>query len=347
MVYIINGLASKISAAHGNIFSSILQRSQLIVKLALAERMDKDMARIEDKYDGSKEDKIEAKIAVEVDKKFKSADMLKNVNNAVKKLNDVRLILFEMRVAADSVDTATFDTKMDALNGEVGSSVLDPDSLTGDPGPNATLKRTTVVTLNSATTNVEAEFLGSDYAITLRDSSIIRPDFENKTLNGIAFANYTLTSLTGDAIEFDDGENAGQTGTLSRRGGSILSAWMYNNFATAADEASAIADIDAAVLRIDAVERNLRVNRTLLEAGIGKSGLLLGNLADEYAKVSTEQIDAKQAERRAATVKFDLAVNKLSLIALTNLTYVNSLFLSPDPMEKQDIWDVIRGPLPD
>ena len=119
MVNIINGLASKISAAHGNIFYGILQRSQLIVKLALAERVDKDMARIEDKYDGSKEDKIEAKIAVEVDKKFKSADMLKNVNNAVKKLNDVRLILFEMRVAADSVDTATFDTKMDALNGEV------------------------------------------------------------------------------------------------------------------------------------------------------------------------------------------------------------------------------------
>ena len=122
---------------------------------------------------------------------------------------------------------------------------------------------------------------------------------------------------------------------------------MYNNFATAADETSAIADIDAAVLRIGVIESNLRLNRTLLNAGIGKTDLLLGNLADEFSKVSTEQLDAKQAERRAVTVRFDLAVNNLALIALTNLTYVNGLFLSPDPMEKQDIWDVIRGPLPE
>ncbi len=347
MVYIINGLAGKLSAAHGSIFSSILERSQLIVKLALAERMDKDLAAIVDKYDGSKEDKIEAKIDALFAKKSKSGNMLKNVNNAIKKLNDVRLVLFEMRVAADTVDTSTFDTKMDSLNDLVGSSVLDPDSLIGNPGPNSTLKRTTVVTLGATSTNVEAEFLGSDYAITRGDGSIIRPDFENKTLNGIAFANYTLTSLAGDAIVYDDGVTAGQTGTLSRRGGDILSAWMYNNFATAADETSAIADIDAAVLRIGVIESNLRLNRTLLNAGIGKTDLLLGNLADEFSKVSTEQLDAKQAERRAVTVRFDLAVNNLALIALTNLTYVNGLFLSPDPMEKQDIWDVIRGPLPE
>jgi hypothetical protein len=350
MVYIIDGLASKISAAHGSLFSFLLQRSQLIVKVALAERMDKDLAKIEDKYDGGKESKIEAKIDIAVEKKSKSARMLRNVNNAVKKLNAIRLVLFEMRVAADTVATTTFDTKMAALNDKVGSSVLDPESLIGDPGPNATLKRTTVVTLNAATTNVEAEFLGSDYAITRNDGSIIRPDFENKTLNGIAFANYTLTSLAGpaspDAIEYLDGAGS-EVGTLSRRGGSIMSAWMYNDFATADDRASALADIDAAILRIDGVERNLRLNRTLLNAGIGRSDLLLDNLTDEFSKISSEQLDAKQAERRAVTVRFDLAVNNLSLIAQTNLTYINGLFLSPDPMEKQDIWDVISGPLPE
>ena len=347
MVYIIDGLASKISAAHGSLFSFLLQRSQLIVKVALAERMDKDLAKIEDKYDGGKESKIEAKIDIAVEKKSKSARMLRNVNNAVKKLNAIRLVLFEMRVAADTVATTTFDTKMAALNDEVGSSVLDSESLIGNPGPNSTLKRTTVVTLNAVTTNIEAEFLGSDYAITRSDGSIIRPDFENKTLNGIAFGNYALTSLAGDAIKYNDGVSAGQKGTLSRRGGSIMSAWMYNNFASATDRTNALADIDAAVLRIDGVERNLRLNRTLLNAGLGKSDLLLGNLTDEFSKVSTEQLDAKQAERRAITVRFDLAVNNLSLIALTNLTYINGLFLSPDPMEKQDIWDVISGPLPE
>lgn len=346
MVSLINSLAGKLSAAHGSLFASILERSQLTVKLALAERMESDLAKIDDKFDGSLEDKIEEKIDSLFAKKSKSADILKNVNNAIKKLNDVRLILFEMRVAADSVDTATFDTKMDSLNDEVGSSVIDSDNLIGNPGPNSTMKETTVVTLGVATTNVEAVFLGSDYAITLGDSSVIRPDFENKTLNGISFSNYSLTSLAGDAIEFDDGVAAGQTGTLSRRGGSIMSAWMYNNFATQTDEDSAIADIDAAVLRIDEVERNLRLNRTLLEVGLSKTDLLLGNLADEFSKVSAEQLDAKQAERRAVTTKFDLAVNNLSLIALTNLTYVNGLFLMPDPMEKQDVFDIIRGPLP-
>ena len=351
MVGAIDDFASRIAQIQGDVFANMLDRSQLTLKVALANRLSKELAAIDAKYTGKAAARIEDRINTLFDEKQGLADTLKAVKDTLNlrgvastspKLNQVREYLLEMKLAVDLEDTATFDGLMADLENKVGSAVVDPNNLIGNPGPDVTAPRTIVTGTGRVSTTVQSVFLGSDYAITLGDGSVRRPDFENQTLGGIAFADYSLVSLSGDTIRFRDGTGGITTGTLTRRGGEILSAWMYDGFAQTADKDQAKADIDAAIKRVADAELAFTQNIALLGASVDRVGTQMTDLTKEFKKVGGAELDAKQAEQKAATARFELTLHSMALTSQVSLTFVQSLFLGTSTVEKQDVFGILN-----
>lgn len=336
-------VAKNIGRIHANIFAGLLERAQLQVKLALGQRLDKDLAALEDKYDGREASDLEQKVNKLSDRKEALALKVGVLKKNLKEFNDLRESLDDMRGHADSGFGPSFDAVIASLNIAAGSAVLYDDNLIGNPGTGVA-SQPDVVQMGPVTTTIEKTFLGTDYYITLADGTLMRPDHDAGTLEGIDFASLTLNSLVGDVIQFSDGVTT-YDGTLTRTGSGVLSAWLYNNFATQADIDQGKSDVNDAMQRIDATETAFRRNLALIEAGISSVGSEMTSATEAYKAQTLEDLDAKQAERKALTTRFDLTVNSLSLIASINIQYVLNLFAADDPNEKQSVFDVLTGPI--
>lgn len=148
----------------------------------------------------------------------------------------------------------------------------------------------------------------------------------------------------------DGGTTTNYTGTLKQGGLGLMHAWTYGNFKNDADpDAAATArqaasmDIDTAIRKLAQIERTLNIYQAGL-SGIsndldGKSSAL----ADEYKKVSDEELTAKQAERRAIETRFQVATNAMSLSNETTATFVYQMFVNSPTYEKKSLTDVLLG----
>lgn len=343
----ITGLAARLSRVQAKLFAPTLERSQLQVKIALAERMDRELRALDEKYQSRTGADLEASINKMADRKSAVAETLGNITNALAKFTTIKTKLFEMRAEATAGNTATFDVAVQSLNYTVGGAVLYPNNLVGNTGQGSWGEKIEVVADGGLSTSVARKFLGTDYVIDMADGTRFAPDFENQVLRRggtqIAFTSLNLQSIVGDTITFDDGTTT-YSGTLRRGGGEVMSAWQYNDFAAQADKDAAVADINTAIRRMDEVERSYKANQATLNAIINRYSLRMEDDTKAYKAATEGALAAKHAERKAIRAKFDLTVNNLSLTANVNATYIQNIFLAEDPNKKQGLFDVIMGP---
>ncbi|MGE5514863.1 MAG: hypothetical protein ACM31D_03485 [Bacteroidota bacterium] len=159
----------------------------------------------------------------------------------------------------------------------------------------------------------------------------------------------TYSVATSDKVTVNYADGSSQTGTLKRGGLGVLHGWAYGDFnssdptAKAAAQQAANADIDAAMRKLAQMERTLNLDEAGL-SGItqsldGKSSAL----ADEYKKVSEEELTAKQAERRAIETRFNISTNAMALSNQTTSTMIYQMFNNPWSTDKKSLSDVLLG----
>lgn len=343
----IYGLASKLSQAHLDFYAGYMERAQLTVKLALAIRKDQDLAEIEDKYDGSSNATIELEIEKVVAEKESVGLVMARLESALDELNDVREDLYELRDAADTSISVDFDQKIQNLNVQAGSAVLYPSNLIGNTGQGYWGKTTSIVDDGFASTIVQSSFMGTDYIITLDDDTILNPDHDDRTLNGgdlgaASFDDITNIVRTDDDIQFEY-NTVTYNGTISRGGSSVLSGWLYNNFSAQTDIDDAQADVDAAITNMAETEREFRINLSLVKAVSNRLQFQSSELLKEFNTTAEEELDAKQAERRAVTARYDLSLNTMALTASVNTAYLLNMFNTEPMGGKQTVFSILSG----
>ena len=337
----IPSLAENLAKIQGRLFAFNLERSQLQVKIALTDKLDKDLAKLDLKYDGAKTRALEQEINRLSSKKEELADKAASLQLNLDRLNDFRETLANLSIHARDGLAPSFDLELHNLNIDAGSAVIDADNFIGNPGTGVSAQPE-VVSMGGLQTTIVKRFLGTDYAIELDAGGRMRPDFADRTLAGIDVDTLDVVFLSGDDIQFTDGTDT-YDGTLARSGSGIVQAWLYNDFATQADRDQARADVAAAVKRLDLAAAAFRQNIDLISAGVGRLDVDMQDLTKDFLKRSTEDLDAKQAERRALTTKVDLTLNDLSLTSAVSNAFIQNLFLAPKPNEKRSLFDIISG----
>ena len=333
-------LAKNLGRIQGNLFSGLLERARLQVQLALGTKLDKDIAALKDKYDGSDITDLESQVSAISDQKEDLATKAQNLTDSLNRSASIRESVDELRGLAEATFFDNFDDSIDVMNRNAGSAIMRPGNYVGNAGTVGS--HAEVVKVGGITTTINKTFLGTGYYITLNDGTIMHPDFKAKTLSGIAFSDLTLDSLSGDAIQFNDGVTT-YTGTLTRSGTGILSAWMYNNFATQADIDNATGDTSAAMKKIDHTEQAFRGNLSFISTNVSNLDDDITALNDKVKSTAQSDLDALQAEEKALQTRFDLAMTSLSLTAKINTDFIQSIFMAPDPTAKQNVFDAISG----
>lgn len=336
-----------------SLFKGTSDNSLLRVKLAQAERLKRDYAAIEDKYDGSTQAEYEAKLEAAVEAKAGMSKSLQSVRSALGKMDDLRNKLLEMRTAASTGSAEAFDYAYSTMATMVGSAWLDPENLLANNRTSSLTwpEKTTIAHGGGYQVEVTNSFLGSDYAIELDGGlGTVRPNLSTNKLEGgdlgsPAFADISNATITGDQISFDVGGTT-YTGTLHRGGGGVMNAWAYENFTgadPAAAQAQAIADIDEALKHIRTAEVKWSMSEAQLDGAFNRLGIAQDDAQAEFEKVSFEILDAKNAEKRAAKTRFDLSTNGLALTANRANDFIYQMFISSPIAEKKSMFDIIGG----
>jgi len=336
--------------------------SMLRIKLAQAERWQKESDAIRDKYDGSVEAEYEARFQAAVEAKAEIVAPYQRVQTALGKIDDIRNKLLEMRTAASTGAAEAFDYAYSTLTTMVGSSWLDSQSLMSN-------NRTQSVTwpdkpdlFSAAGYQIQLNhyFLGNDYAIELDDGSgITRPDpstgkLTGGSVTGMEYADLTNVTISGDQITFDAGGTT-HTGTLKTGGGGVLNAWAYNNFTSSnpdpdqnaaevtALKESAMAAIDDAIERVRMAETQWGIAEAQLSGALNSLGLRQDQAKEEFELKSNEVLDAKNAELKAAKARYELSVNSLTLTNGQAANFIQQMFMSSPFAEQKGLFEIIGG----
>jgi len=336
-----------------NLYQGTSDNSLLRVKLAQAERLKKEYAAIEDKYDGSVQASYEAKLEAAVEAKAGMSKSLQNVQSALGKMDDIRNKLLEMRSAANTGSAEAFDYAYSTLSTMVGSSWLDSENLMANNRTSSMTwpEKTSIAFGGGYQVQVTNYFLGSDYAIELDDGSgAVRPNLstnklEGGSLEGHSFADISNPVINGDQISFDVG-GVTYSGTLHRGGGGVMNAWAYENFTgsdPAAAKSAAMSDIDDALDRIRKAEIQWNIAGAQLESAFNRLGVAQDDAQKEFEEISYEQLDAKNAEKKAAKARFDLATNGLALTASRSTDFIYQMFISNPIADKKSILEIVGG----
>ncbi|KAF0219668.1 MAG: hypothetical protein FD176_3473 [Rhodospirillaceae bacterium] len=333
-----------------SLYSYNSDNALLRVKVAQADRLKKEYERIEDKYDGSAQADYEAKLEAAVNAKAEIATPYQRVQTALGKMDDLRNKLIEMRNAADLGSAEAFDYAYSTLTTMVGSSWLDNSLLTANNRTNSNTwpDRPELFSAGSYQIELKHYFLGNDYSIEMDDGSgTVRPEFSENTLSGgtvggTKFEDISNVTITGDQISFDVGGTT-HTGTLHKGGGGVLSAWGYNNFATATDQDAAKAAIDDAIERVRMAETQWSIAEAQLGGALSKLGLAQDQAQSDFEVKSVEIIEAKTAEKKAAKARFDLSVNSLALTSNQATNYIQQMFMAQPIGQSKGIFDIIGG----
>lgn len=334
----------------------------LRVKLAQAERWQKESDAIRDKYDGSVEAEYEARFKAAVDAKAAIVAPYQRVQTALGKIDDIRNKLLELRAAAAMGAAEAFDYAHSTLTTMVGSSWLDSQSLMSNNRTQSMTwpDRPELFSAGNYQVQLNHYFLGNDYAIELDDGSgVVRPDPSTGTLTGgsvtgTAYADLTNVTINGDQITFDAGGTT-HTGTLKTGGGGVLNAWAYSNFTSsnpdpdqnaaevAALKASAMAAIDDAIERVRMAETQWGIAEAQLSGALNTLGLRQDQAKEAFELKSNEVLDAKNAELRAAKTRYELSVNTLSLTSGQASNFIQQMFMTSPFGEKKSLFEIIGG----
>ncbi|MGE5475868.1 MAG: hypothetical protein ACM3Q1_04380 [Bacteroidales bacterium] len=414
-----------------SVFKSSLERSTLTFKMAQAQRMEKELAALNQKYDGKKAARIEDQINKIGDQKFDITNYLSSVETGIKRIDDIRNQLLMAKDALSKRSNEAFDLAVSTINTWVGRQIDNPTSVIANNGngQGGWAKDVKVVEAVGQSVELTHQFMGSDYVIVQNDGSVLRPDKTGAKLTGVpggdvlyknlsmsrgasltdssgvatqgflkvsaadgsatlvdgsgnpltdgsgnalqgtlktASGVTTLTTGTGGVYTLaysnqvtvsattTDGNGVTSTatysGTLKEGGIGLLPSWTYGKFKDDADPDAAASARKAAEIDIDTAIRSLaKIERTLNQYDAGLLGITNGldgrasSLADEYKKVSTEELDAKQAERRAIEQRFKIATNAMALSNETTATLVYQMFIKKPNYEKQSLGDVLLG----
>jgi|GEM_PF-4644893 hypothetical protein len=200
------------------IFQASLERSQLIVKMAQAKRMESDIAALNEKYDGKKAAGIEDQINKIADQKFSVTNYLNNVNTGLKRIDDIRTQLLMAKDAIAKGSNSAFDLAVNSINVWIGRQQDDPDSIIANNtnGRGGWAKDVTVVSGGGMSINLTHEFMGSDYAVVLPDGQVLRPDKAGTKLTGIGNGGVAFSDLSMDRVaNMTDASGIAFQGTLS------------------------------------------------------------------------------------------------------------------------------------
>lgn len=339
------------STAQFDIFEGSLERSRLLAKLAASQRMDAEMAKLNDKYDGKAAARLQEDAEKLADSKIGVDDYHNRVEAALKKFNDVRVSLLSAKAAIATGSTTAFDLAINTNNAWLSSKAVFNTSLIANSGNGygTWAKKTEVVSGAGMDVSVTDHYVGNDYAIVIdgNPQQVLRPDKDGLTLQGgsngkVAMNSWSVVSQNGDQVTVKDTvNNVEYTGTLKRGGLGVLNAWAYDGLSTPAGKAQAAADIDAAIKKLDKIELEYRGSETGLSAIIKGVNNKIDSLSEEYNKVANEELDAKQAERRAIKAKFDLSTNALALTAGAATNFIYQMFNTSSTIEKKDLAGIL------
>ncbi len=339
-------------------------RSLLIIKEASAKRMEADIAKIEGKYKNDRRvSDLEKQISSIGTEAIDTTTKLSTVQSGLKNINDIRVQLLAMRDTLKRPDAAqkavVFDYAYDTINGYAGTRASDANSLISNSykGNGQWDKSSETFVAGLTPVTLTHRFLGSDFVIQpdgggkeLRqatgvagalvggdDGSIDKSEISNVKVNG---GNITFDVTKAGATPEDPSTTSSVSGTLQRGGGGVLKAWAYNNFSTAEDKERATNDINNALKQLAKDEQGLMNNDITLQRV--KTTLTNKNkgLQDQYKKISTENLTAMQAERRAVSTRFDMLNNQLALTSSSAQTMIYQLFVKT-PAAKQTLMDAL------
>jgi hypothetical protein len=338
----ISSVAKNIAKIQGSLFSGLMERARLQVQLALGSKLDKDIAALKDKYDGSDITGLESQVSVLSKQKEDLAAKVANLQQSTSRIGVIQEGYDELRDLADPGFPTDFDAILKNLNDNAGSAITRPGNYVGRNGHIGT--QAEIVKLGPITTTINKSYQGSSYSIALDDGRTFQPDFSRNTLSGIAFSDLSVDSFdrTTGAIQFNDGTNT-YNGTLTRSGGGVLSAWLYNNFAAQGDVDNAKADVASALKRTKKADDGFRNNLSIISGNVSNLDDGITKLNSDIQTTAKKDLDNLQAEEKALQTKFDLAMSSYSLTTKINTDFITSLFLAPDPGEKKDVFDVISS----
>lgn len=340
------------SSRNFDIYQGLMDRNLLQVKLAASERMNAQLKKLEQKYDGKAAQRVLDDASKVADEKARVSDWLSRVDDGLDVMNDVRIWMLEMKAAIAAGNGPAYDNSFDALNADMDREGYKGNSLVHNTGNDrGTWRKTTeLVSSGGITASVTNNYLGNDYIIQLGDGTNLISSSDGKKLGdakgtvSLNVSDLALVSYTdGEAVFEDrsDPDNPVQyTGTVKRGGLGVLPAWLYGNFATADDKARAQTDMAAAFKALANVERTYNLNQAQLSGMNVTLGGKLDQLRADYDRVANAELDAKQAERRAIKSRFELQNNALALTSGRAQNFIWYMF-NQKPPEKQTLTDIM------
>lgn len=342
-------IVKALKQANYNVFQGLADRGLLQIKLATAQRMEKQLAALNQKYDGSKAAAIEDDINRLSERKFEVSTYMDRVESGLKRVNDVREKLIEMQTAIDNGSGDAFDLAITTLNSLLGRTGTNSTSLLANPtfGTGTWTEKTAVVAGGGFSAEVTTHFLGSDYTIRLDDGSgFMRFNDKNGALGSIPKGKIEVVShdtATGAITVKNTETDETFSGTMLRGGLGMMNSWGYEGLSTPDGKAAAQEDLKAAIRVVAEAEKDWLKDLTQLTVIEKKVGGQLSELTDQYQRVSTEELNAKQAERRAIQTRFDIFNNSLALTQGNSTNLINQLFMTPRTYEKPSMTDLLMG----
>lgn len=328
-----------------NLYKSTTERSLLVVKQAMAKRMQSDIAKVEAKYDGKKAAALEEEANKLGDQKVELSAWLTSMEGALKEFNTVREYMLKVKgtlsAAAPSADA--FNLYYDTLNSMLFTEKYDDKSLISNTsnGYGSWTAATTTVSAAGMEAALPHHYLGNDFAIQLDGGAIMSTNVKGQLLGDgktINRANLKLVSNDGTHVEFQDVTDPANpvtySGTLKRGGLGVLPAWLYGDLSDPAVKQTAQDDLAAAFKKLARYELDFNVAQAQLSGVDANLGNKMNALTDEFKKVSTAETDAKVAEKKAIKARFDLINNSLALTSGRQSNFIQQMFNTKPPTKK-------------
>lgn len=299
-----------------DIFKSNLDLAQNTVKRSMAVRLQKDMAALDAKYDGSQEAGIESQINALSDQQNNVANYLSNVESSVKSLNNLRTALLQAKDAIAKGSNDGFDVFMSTINQYVSGQSGDATSVTNNNGNGRGSWRNDVTVLSGGglTVMMQHQFIGTDYVIQGDDGSYLRPDMSGRKLSGhgtVAFADLTMDHLA----TLTAGDGSTLTGAITTANGQVSVTANGKTYTGTGDQVTDDQGNTYTVTTSDKVRVNYpdgsTVTGTIQRGGLG----LLNSFA--YGDFNDPDPDKRAAAVQAANKDVDAAFRKLAQLERT------------------------------
>lgn len=345
-------MASDWFSSQLNLYQGMAERSLLIVKYAQAQRMEKEKAAVDAKYNGAAASAIEDQINKLGDEKLGVSQWLSNVQSGQKRFQSVREYMLQMKaaLAVSTPSSAAFDTYFDAQNSLIANEKFNKNSVISNNTNNRGSWRdnTEVVSSSGISAEITHHYVGNDYAIELDGGGLLVSDSRSGALSGagheIKRADLKLVSMTGDQVEFQDltdpANPVTMTGTVKRGGLGVLPSWLYGDLSVQENVDRANADLAAGFKKMARIELDFNIDQAQLSTMDSSLTSKMQNLQKDYERVANEEVDAKTAEKKAIQTRFDIYNNSLALTSSQSTNYIQQMFNTALPT-KQSFGDAL------